>query len=619
MMPAVGMGFVCRDGNKCASVFQSCEAFLRLGGRLIDTAPSYGHGRSHALIAKAIRSSEVRRQDLWLVSKIPVSSMGFESTLRRINASLFELGVAMLDTVLIHRPNNAASDPNKSVNRTLRLETWRALQEAQRLGLVRFPGVANFGKVYINEITEAGLPLPSVNEIEFNPLVNEEQRALVAFCQKLGIALIGYNSLGGSAADHRWARHIAAGCNITDAQLLLRYSLENGVAVIPTSSSVAHIRQNLQVGSLHLGAEEVANIDRLVAKQKLSSGRGWRHFIGNDPHHRQGLACDSAAKLLTRHVRAMAEVRALPGGVRTFDAHDWPTMGLCAEENEEEAGRLLGDYIIRSSQPFIVLPNFVKATQSEQLCESLRRRYPVKRIRGVPPKERCNMHDDGLADDKVNGDMRCEGLYQCQKWSKICEEYRTKSILTKIAGAYFSRELPGKDFKTTPIKVIASLVRGRGANSGGSWHQDESAKTVGNPDVGPQIKCLAYGANTRSSNAPFTMLIDYNATRMLSIRDPNDYKGRRHRWAAQAIADLTESTNSFVLELLAPAGSVICFESGSIHHGKQLEVGDRYSMTIYFKGPGASEGFISPAALKQTQHSRQKVFQRGGRGTAPIS
>ena len=93
--------------------------------------------------------------------------------------------------------------------------------------------------------------MPAVNELEFNPRVKverPEQGYLVRFCQKRGIAVIGYNSLGGTKAKRGVIESIAQKHNATATQLLLRYSLDHDIAVVPTSGSESHIQENLQLG-----------------------------------------------------------------------------------------------------------------------------------------------------------------------------------------------------------------------------------------------------------------------------------------------------------------------------------------------------------------------------------
>ena len=616
-MPSIGMGLVCRDGNKCRSVEGSSRAFLNLGGRLVDTAPSYGKGLSQRLFGKALRSTNVLRKDVWIVSKIPAACMGYEATLKCINKTLSDLGTSTLDVALIHRPNNAVIDKSRTIfiDHELRLSTWRALQDARRQGLVRYAGVSNYGKAYLNELMEVGLPMPAVNEIEFNPSVKvlrPEQGDLVSFCQEHGILVVGYNSLGGAAARRDSLKPLAHRYNATPAQLLLRYSLDQGVTVIPTSSSEAHIQENLRSYRFKLSKDDLAEIEAsLDLGGKKLHAAGWRNFKDqNDPNLRQGFPCVTTEALIVRLSGAMAKVRSETGSVRKLDMNEWPVGPLCARS--ETAARRLAGMLKRSTQPFIVLPDFISPDDNERIATELRGHYPAKF---------CGIHDDGIADNKLDGDMRCENKRACNHWSDACRNFQNSTFLNTFTRAYYARVLPNiaGSWNSDAYATIASLVRGRGANSGGSWHMDENAvrgwlnntAPVGPlPDLVPQVKCLSYHTDTSSRNAPFTMLIDYETSDMLSSTAPPgfDKKRRRYRYDEKTIQSTAENTKAFILEILAPARSVICFEASSIHHGKTLLNGERYSMTTYFRAPGPAQGFHRPKKFDRQKRSWSNNF-----------
>jgi len=123
-----------------------------------------------------------------------------------------------------------------------------------------------------------------------------------------------------------------------------------------------------------------------------------------------------------------------------------------------------------------------------------------------------------------------------------------------------------------------------GENSGGGWHQDESASgDKMRADVGMQVKCMAYLEDIRGRNAPFTMLLDYDRAYMTSLRF-TDASKRTHRFHEDIITNVTAIGPASVVELHAPQGSVICFESGSIHHCKPLITADggRHAATVYY-------------------------------------
>ena len=634
-LPTMGMGLVCRNKVKCSKLAASVEAFLRMGGRLLDTAPTYGKGLSQRLLGAGLRASGVPRAHVWIQTKIPVASMGYAATLHQVNTSLKAMGLSYLDCVMVHRANTDGRAPAKGargaratalITRKLRLETWRALQEARRLGLVRFAGVSNFGVAYLNELAEAGLPQPHVNELEFNPWVGARQRELVAECQRRGIRVVGYNSLGSAGAAGGAVRRLAAARNATEAQLLLRYSLDHGAAVIPTSSSPGHMRDNLHaVRIAPLSPSEWALLEASPRPHD------WRSFaLANDPFRAEGFACDSADEFASRLRRAMATVRNASGPTRVLDASHWPTAGLCktATSGNGTAASRLGEMLERSRQPFIVLPNFLAPATSAKLVRALQRRYPINNtyvtagkpgLGGDPEgnSSYCPIHDDGVARDNKNGDMRCEGKNRCDYWldTTACQRVRTGDFLSALTRSYFRRFAPQLDGWTPePGPMIASLVRGRGSNSGGSWHQDESSVGWEWPsstdDIGPQVKCLAYLTDTHSWNAPFTMLLDYDASEMARRVERPDFKRRVHRFAEATIRDVAQRSPAFVLEILAPAGSVVCFESGSVHHGKLLDRGERYSFTLYFSAPVGKNAPRKKNATKAPGPPRRRKKKR---------
>jgi len=134
--------------------------------------------------------------------------MGYTATLKSLNDTLTELGTPYLDLALVHRANSdlRASAMLKPVTSTSRIGTWRALQDAQQLGMIRHTGVSNYGLVYLRELEEAGLPLPRYIELEFHPWVDELQVSLVRYCQSRGIRIIAHNSLGSLGAQHSTPR-----------------------------------------------------------------------------------------------------------------------------------------------------------------------------------------------------------------------------------------------------------------------------------------------------------------------------------------------------------------------------------------------------------------------------
>eukprot|EP00929_Paragymnodinium_shiwhaense_P024673 TRINITY_DN15106_c0_g2_i1.p1 TRINITY_DN15106_c0_g2~~TRINITY_DN15106_c0_g2_i1.p1 ORF type:complete len:993 (-),score=76.72 TRINITY_DN15106_c0_g2_i1:103-3081(-) len=251
-MPLRGLGTNGFEGDK---VIANIQKFLRHGGRMIDTAALYNN---HADIRKAIEASALPRSEIFIVSKIPPMNMGREEAAKVIDQMVTELGTHV-DLVLIHWPANFQADapvppcarPPGSW-RACRFATWQAMEKAHKQGQVRALGVSNFGSRHLQELlAEPGRKLPvAANEVEFHPWW--PQPSLRSFCAKHHISLIAYGSTGGSLMGGAMLKapsvmQAAAAVQRSPAQVLLRWAMQQGVAVIPASTSGAHIEENLDL------------------------------------------------------------------------------------------------------------------------------------------------------------------------------------------------------------------------------------------------------------------------------------------------------------------------------------------------------------------------------------
>jgi diketogulonate reductase-like aldo/keto reductase len=143
------------------------------------------------------------------------------------------------------------------------LSVWHGIVNARRLGLVRFCGVSNFDRRRIDMLEAAAPHEPvAILELEYHPWVPSATHALVQWCHGRGIALVAYGSLGGSMnrAQSRAAAAIASEHGVTAAQVLLRWAVDRGVAVIPGATSESHIRDNLHLGGFVLSDADATRL-----------------------------------------------------------------------------------------------------------------------------------------------------------------------------------------------------------------------------------------------------------------------------------------------------------------------------------------------------------------------
>ena len=279
-MSAIGFGTCCRKSATGPPLIASTKQYLAQGGRMIDTAQLY---RNHVDLRVAIEESGVPREQIWILSKLNTrpdkdAIKSYADAERAINDTLRELGLEYIDALLIHGAwKNTASQ---------REEVWRALIDAQRASRVRAIGVSNYDREQI-KLLEAGTRVrPAINELEYHPWVPNSTHELVEWCKAQDIAVVAYGSLGSAKLKKNRMRGsvpaIAAAANATSAQVLLRWALEVGVAVIPGATSAQHIRENLAAGGFHLTTDLRQQLLRLRGSARPGSFRRWLN-LGYSP------------------------------------------------------------------------------------------------------------------------------------------------------------------------------------------------------------------------------------------------------------------------------------------------------------------------------------------------
>ena len=259
LLPAVGFGTANRKSAQGEPLVRSLVDFFQLGGRHIDTASMYRNG---AEIKEALVRSRVPRDEVWITSKLNtirhLSRLGgFVNSSDGVAGAVESITGAMgtyVDLLLIHDPNELT--PSE------RIDVWRGMLAARNGGaaLVRQVGVSNFNKVQLEELESATGVLPVANEIEFHPWVSQATFDIAQWCLTKGIAVVAYNSLGGkkNQARGKVIAQIAAKHRVSNAQVLLRWSLQQGVRVIPGATSRAHIQQNLNLSCFQLPSDDMA-------------------------------------------------------------------------------------------------------------------------------------------------------------------------------------------------------------------------------------------------------------------------------------------------------------------------------------------------------------------------
>ncbi|GAB2902668.1 aldo/keto reductase [Neomicrococcus lactis] len=238
------------------------EAF-EVGYRHIDTARIYGN---EAGVGRAIASSGIARDELFITTKIWNADHGYDNALRAFDASMERLGLDTLDLLLIHWMVPAKNQY---------VDTWKALVELQKQGRVKSIGVSNFSTQALDEIVAETGVSPVIHQVETHP--HFQQRELAAYEAKHNILHESYSPLGSGKGllDEPVFAEIGARVGATPAQVVIAWHLAKGFVVIPKSVTSSRIRENFEAVNVKLSAEDIALIDAL---DKDTEGR-----VGADP------------------------------------------------------------------------------------------------------------------------------------------------------------------------------------------------------------------------------------------------------------------------------------------------------------------------------------------------
>lgn len=253
-MPTIGYG-TWRVENSEAGADAVAEAILA-GYRHIDGAARY---ENEVSVGEGIRKSGVKREELFVTSKVWFTHRSYEKTLEAFENTLNDLGLEYLDLYLIHWPAVAKNYENwEEVN----AETWRAMEEIYRSGKARAIGVSNFLPHHLEPLLKTAEIVPMVNQIEFRP--GYPQIECAVWCLERGIVPEAWRPLGaGAALTGDLMKELSEKYGKTPAQICLRWVLQHGLVPLAKSANPVRMRENLQVYDFELSSEDMAKIDAL--------------------------------------------------------------------------------------------------------------------------------------------------------------------------------------------------------------------------------------------------------------------------------------------------------------------------------------------------------------------
>lgn len=246
-MPQLGLG-VFQTGSGIRTEMAVRYA-LEAGYRSFDTASVYGNERE---VGTAIKSSGLPRKEIFITGKVWNDQIRNGQTMESVENTLWNLDTDYIDLMLLHWPVEGTR------------EAWQALERLYDSGVVRAIGVSNFQQHHIEAMREYAHIMPMFNQIESHPIMNNQK--LIDWCHANGIAVGAWSPLGGPNVpllQHPILLQLAEKYHKTPAQIVLRWDIQRGIAVIPKSSHQERIIENGRIFDFNLEFKDMELIQSL--------------------------------------------------------------------------------------------------------------------------------------------------------------------------------------------------------------------------------------------------------------------------------------------------------------------------------------------------------------------
>jgi 2,5-diketo-D-gluconate reductase A len=253
-IPQFGFGVFQIEPDRTAEVVRTA---FDAGYRHIDTAQGY---RNEEGVGQAVRESGLRRDELFVTTKLDNGRHGYDEAIQALDESLERMGLDHVDLFLIHWPQ-----PGKDRY----VDTWKAFEKIASDGRARSIGVSNFQVPHLERLAKETGTVPAVNQIELHPLLAQEE--LRAYHREHGIATEAWSPIGKGGDLLRDERLVALGEKYgkTAAQVVLRWHIQLDDIVFPKSVTPSRIAENIDVFDFELSADDVATIGELDSGTRL--------------------------------------------------------------------------------------------------------------------------------------------------------------------------------------------------------------------------------------------------------------------------------------------------------------------------------------------------------------
>jgi len=262
VLPCLGYGtWRTPDGDVCINGVRTA---LTLGYRHIDTAQIYDNENG---VGVGIKNSGVKREDIFLTTKVWNTHQGYDSTMRAFEDSLKKLKTDYVDLYLVHWP--VAKD-FKSTYPSKMLDTYRALEELYEGGVAKAIGVCNFLPHHLKSLLDNCNIKPMVDQIELH--VGYHQQETVNFCRENGIVLEAWSPIcKGTGFDNEIVQEISKDIDKTPAQIFIRWCLQKEFTPLPKSVKPSRILENMEVFDFNLTHKQMSALDSITEIGRLGS------------------------------------------------------------------------------------------------------------------------------------------------------------------------------------------------------------------------------------------------------------------------------------------------------------------------------------------------------------
>ena len=253
-IPVIGLGVYKTDSQQ--EMTDAVQWALEAGYKSFDTAQMY---KNEEILGNALKALGVKREDIFITSKVDLANMGYDKTLYSFNESLEKLQTDYLDMFLVHWPGQ---------QKERLVETYKAMEELYKQGKIKVLGVSNCEPKHIEWILEECEITPAVNQVERHPLLNEKE--LENWCSKHNIKLEAWSPLIRGNINLPQIVNLAEKYNKTPAQIILRWDIQSGYIVIPKSVNKNRIFENADIFSFELSPEDMEILSNMDCGHRTS-------------------------------------------------------------------------------------------------------------------------------------------------------------------------------------------------------------------------------------------------------------------------------------------------------------------------------------------------------------